>query len=458
MKRILHWIPSLLILGLLEACKPYRALPLDAKAKEAAWASLDLTRIQVQAGELKHPILKPLAIDLSDGLSPEEAAVLAVLANPDLKAIRDQRALAAAQLLDAGLLPDPVLSYSQDVPAGSSRADYVTATTTQLSLDLTSLLTRGLRRRAARAQQESVDLEVAWEEWQVAEAAKLSVFRLSGIKPQVEMAEQVAGALEEILKTVENAAATGTATQGDVASARAAFDEGARTSLSLQQAEDREKQTLNALLGLPPHAVVALESPAKKRLWDKVPSEAEFLRGLDQRLDLVAFCKGYESQDAKVRLAVWSQFPSIGLNLSRAKDTSSVLTNGYGVAISLPLFNRGQGLVAVENASRQQLHDQYLSRLFLARSDVARILSDMSSVKHMIALVEDTLPTLEAQAKSSESAFKSGSLDLGSRNQARVALLTQQSTLAALKANLDELGLALEIASGRTLQPPEGSR
>ena len=455
MKQIRYLAGSLVVLGLLGGCKPYRALPLDQKVKDAALAAPDLAQTTIRAQELKHPLLRPLAIDLRDGLSPEEAAVLAVVANPDLKAIRDQRALAAAQLLEAGLLPDPVLAYGQDVPAGSDKAAYVTASTTQLSLDLTALLTRGLRRRAAQAEQQSVDLAVAWQEWQVAEAAKLSVYRLRALSPQVALADDLATAQEETLKAVERSSATGDAVQGDVATARAAADVARRNTLALLQARDREGHQLNALLGLPPHVVVTLEKASARQPWTKLPAEQELIQDLDQRLDLLAFQKGYASQDARVRLAVWSQFPSIGLSLSRTLDTSNVLTHGNGVAVTLRLFNRGQGLVAMENATRQQLRDQYLARLFQARSDLVQILVDLQAVKQMLATAEAAVPSLSAQAAASEAAFSQGSLDLVSRNQARVALLTQKAVVVSLEAALDEFGVALEIATGRTLQPRE---
>jgi outer membrane protein TolC len=453
---------SVLALGTMGGCKLYHALPLDQKARDAALSRPDLPRIQVQAKELRHPLLKPLAIDtdLRDGLSPAGAAVLAVLLNPDLRAVRDQRALADAQLLDAGLLPDPVLSYGYDVPVGGSAPEITIGHTTDLSLDLTSVLTRGLRRRSARAAQQSVDLDVAWQEWQVAEAAKLSVYRLSALDPQVGLAEEAAGALGEILGAVEKAAARGQMSQNDLASARAAFDAGRREALSVRQTRDRERLELNALLGLPPREslTLAAKKPQEKRPWDSPPTEGALLQGLEGRLDLVALQKGYESQDARVRLAVWSQFPTIGISLNRAVDTSSVGTKGYGATVSLPLLNRGRGLVAMENATRQQMYDQYLARLFHARSDLAQILSDMGALRGMIAAAAEALPALRAQAEASEAAFRSGNLDLVGRNQARLALLAQRGTLLGLEANLDELGVALEIASGRTLQPEEGNR
>jgi outer membrane protein TolC len=301
-----------------------------------------------------------------------------------------------------------------------------------------------------------VDLDVAWQEWQVAEGAKLSVFRLVALESQMELADEAASALEGILKAVETAAASGEMSQGDLALARANFDVGKRNALALRQARDRERQALNALLGLTPHQQVELEKPLKSSRWQNAPSEQILTQNLDQRLDLLALQKGYDSQDARVRLAVWSQFPSIGLSVNRSRDTSNIVTQGYAVAVSLPFLNGGRGQVAIENATRQQLRDQYLARLYHARSDVAQLLGDLKAVKEMIVTAQGTLPALEAQARGSETAYGEGQMELLSYGQARIAWISQRAVLAALEGSLDELGVALEIASGRPLQ--ESSR
>jgi len=43
----------------------------------------------------------------------DEAAAIALYSNPALRAIRDRRGLAAAPLVQAGILPNPVVSYSR---------------------------------------------------------------------------------------------------------------------------------------------------------------------------------------------------------------------------------------------------------------------------------------------------------------------------------------------------------
>ncbi len=455
MNRKPPYLLGIALLGALAGCKLYRPLVLDAKAKSEALTAPDLVRVSAMASELRHPLLKPRAIDPREGLSPEEAAILAVLLNPDLKAVRDQRALANAQLIEAGLLPDPVLSLSRDVPVGDDTQGLTTAHSSQLSLDVTSLLTRGLRRRAAKTQQESVELDIAWQEWQVAEAAKLSSYRLEALGPQVAWAEESIAALDENLQAIEQGAKSGVTSLNDLAAARSGLDSGRRALLALSQSRERERQLLNSLLGLPPSTNLTLKPAKSPRAWTLIPSEEEFLRDLDRRLDLVALEKGYASEDARFRLAVWSQFPSIGISFNRSRDTSNVLTHGSAIAFSLPLLNGARGQIALEEATRKQLYDQYLARLAHARADVALACMDIRQMRSMIATAEQTLPDLERQAQASESAFKAGNLDLLARNQARVALLSQKATLSDLRTSLDELAVVLELATGRPLPSTE---
>ena len=105
----------------------------------------------------------------------------------------------------------------------------------------------------------------------------------------------------------------------------------------------------------------------------------------------------------------------------------------------------------MEEATRQQLHDQYQARLFHGRQDLAQILSDLKAVARLIATAEAALPALAAHGEASDAAFRKGSLDLVSRNQARLMLLYQEGSRAGLQLSLDELGVALEIAAGRIL-------
>ena len=74
--RLLLWAGAL---GVAVAAGCYRAMPLDSEALGKALAPPNMEAIRVQAKTLQHPLLRPIEFDERDGLSPDEAAILAVL-------------------------------------------------------------------------------------------------------------------------------------------------------------------------------------------------------------------------------------------------------------------------------------------------------------------------------------------------------------------------------------------
>ena len=445
----------LLLLGA-EACATYHPLPLDKKAEAQALAPPDMGRVTLEAAQIHHPLLKPVHLDLAKGLTPDELAVVAVLTNPQLRAVRDQRGLAHAQVIQAGLLPNPVASYGLDKPTGGNDQGTVTAYTTGIGFDLTSLLTYSLRKEAAKSQAQAVDLDVAWQEWQVAQATRMAAYRLLALREQLPLARKGMVEAQRSLDAMTSAAKSGAVSQAEEASARAAFEQARQTYLLASEGETRARQDLNQMLGLPPGSKPPLREGATLPDWRDIPDEQVLVQGLaDRRLDLLAFKKGYESQDSRLRIAIRSQFPNIGIDVGHARDTSNIVTTGYGIAISLPIFDRNQGRIAYERATRRQMYDEYQSRLFDARAQVAQIMARLDSVHRQLRTAEGTLAALLGAAKGYETALSTGAVDLISAQNAQQAYISQGMSVAALKAERADLGIALELASGEYL-PADG--
>ena len=212
-----------LLLFLIPACATYEPMPLDQATVAARLAPPSMEAIQVQAKEIQHPVLKPIEFDIRNGLSPEEAGILAVIVNPKLRATRDQRKLAAAQLLQAGILPNPQFSYALGVPTGGATQGTVNAFNYGLSWEITSIISRDSKIAAARADAVSVDLDVAWQEWQAAQGAKLHVYHLAFFDQQLAVTRQEEEGLQENLDRVKRAADLGSMTRIDLAAADAAL-------------------------------------------------------------------------------------------------------------------------------------------------------------------------------------------------------------------------------------------
>lgn len=433
-------------------CASYQAKELTPAAVDQALAVPDRNALRVAAADLRHPTLKPVTLDPARGLSPDEVAVLAVIVNPDLRAQRDRRAAAGAQVLQAGLLPNPQLTASLDFPYGSEPPDNFTAYSAGASWDVTSLITRDAKRRAAAAGAASVDLDVLWQEWQVAEAAKVAAYNVLGTRAQLDVAVQADRHLADNLAVVRQAVERHQRTIVDLPAAESASRDAHSAVLSLEADLRHQRLALNRAIGFPPDAPVELRDDGGIPAHLVAPAPADLLADLEtRRLDLMALRKGYTSQDETLRAAILGQFPKINLGFVAARDTSDVSTLGFGVGIDIPLFDRNQGVIASETATRQRLFDEYAARAFAARADIATAVEDIRATNDLIADADAAIPTLERVVRTYDQALRQGQADILSYYGAVASLDQKRITAVKLRQQLVQNWVALEIASGRHL-------
>jgi outer membrane protein TolC len=435
----------------LSGCSIYHPKPLTTSAVEGDLKVPSESALRVRASRLKNPALRSVEINLRNGIGPDEAAVLAVLLNPTLRADRDRRGLATAQLIQAGVLPNPQISYGRDYVVGGNTAGTITAFGLSGSWDFTSLITLLPKIEAARANVNSVDLDIAWVEWQAAQAARTALYRVVALEAELDAAQEADRALRESVGTLSKAVELHEKTVLDLAAAQSTSQDAQLTALSIQQELAKQRLALNRAMGLPADAKVRVQQVSLPSNLGS-PPEAELIAGLEsRRLDLLGLKQGYDSQDASLRAAILAQFPKISLGFNRAGDTSNVQTLGFGVTVDIPIFDRNQGNIATERATRQKLFDEYANRLFQARSDVATALSDIRHLNRQIATGEKLVPTLQRLVDTAKSALDQGNADVISYYQTRFNLILRQIEVLKLKEQLIETHIALEIASGRYL-------
>jgi outer membrane protein TolC len=439
-------------LFVLPGCAAYHPKPLDEQAVSERLKSPVTETIRIEALEIKHPILKPQTIDFKKGISAADAAIIAVIANPSLRTERDRRGIAGAQLLQAGILPNPAFTYSMDFPTGGATRGTVNGYGLTLDWTINSLFTRGARVDSARAAATSVDLEVAWKEWQVAESAKLHVYRLAFLEKQLSVADDEVTRLQQNLKAIKKAVSLGDMTALDQEAAGAAFRSARTSFLDIARQLEQERLAVNRILGFPPKYNILLKKDMSLPAPEKLPPLKVILKGLEERrLDLLALRMGYQSQEARLRAAVLGQFPAIDIGPTHLRDTGDVVTTGFTASISLPFFDLNQGHIAIEKATRQRLFDEYMDRVFQARSGAARILADMRDLEKQIDAAQDTVKLLKKLVDSSYNGFLEGNIDALTYYNELNRLFTKKLDLLKLQQNLADSVVALEITSGEHL-------
>jgi outer membrane protein TolC len=408
--------------------------------------------VRVPTSRLQNQRLQPLLIDIRKGIGPDDAATIALYSNPALRAIRDRRGLAVAQLIQARILPNVVVSYARDYVTGGNTAGAVTAYNFTAGWEFSALVPFLPKQTAVRKNLGSVDLDIAWQEWQMAENARTGVYRVLALDAQVARAREGNRGLQESTDTMRKALDAHEKTVLDLAAVESASQDSRATMLALEQDFERQRLGLNKILGVESEMKVRLREGLTLPTHLDLPDEHDLLYNIEsRRLDLLGLQQGYESQDATVRAAILAQFPKMSVAFVRAKDNTNVESSGFNVAVDVPIFDRNQGVIATERATRQKLLDEYNQRVFEARSDIATALADIRSLNRQVAAAEEALPVFERLVSSAQTAREQGNADVLSYYTAHNNLLQKRIQLIKLQEQLLEAHTALEIASGRYL-------
>ena len=345
----------------------------------------------------------------TEPLSVAQVVDLALANNPDLKAARLRRAIAAGQTRQAGVLPNPSLTGAF-LPLLSGGGG-VPAWNIGLSQDIKALLTYRTRRRAAVDSDRQVAADIVWQEWQVAGQAR----QVAGDLILGAASRQSYVAAYRLLAArnakLEQALAARNVTLVTIAPDRVAL-QAARTALNaLDQRQLVLMHQLDALLGLAPDVVVPLATQIDLPRFDPAAIRAGLATLPDRRPDLIALRMGYAAADEQLRQAIVAQFPDVVLGGSVSSDSSKVINSGPNVAIGLPIFDRNQGNVAITRATRAQLQADYAARLATAVGTVGALLREMEQLTAQLAVARRDLPAARSAADRAQAAFGASNID-----------------------------------------------
>ncbi|MFK2878914.1 TolC family protein [Rhodanobacter hydrolyticus] len=432
--------------ALLCSCATYHPLPLG-NGEGAASA----TQLSVPANTMPVPELATHRFDPADGLDVTEVAMLAVANNPDLRTQRDGLGIARAQAFAAGLLPDPQLSFGEDLPHGDGGESGVTrAYSLGIAEDVSSILLRSSRKHAANAQAEQVNLDLLWAEWQTIAQARLLFEQVQNLRTQQAELDAEQQALAPVDQAVQAAVRAGNLSyDGASAGLNAMADarkQASDNAVALHQAESDLRQ----LLGLAPNAPLDLVGQPYRADPDDAQLQEALIDLPKRRPDLLALQAGYRAQEATLRGAILAQFPAISVGLNNARDNTGIKSNGFSINLSLPLFDRNRGNIAIEKATRQQLKDDYDARLLATRGDMHRLAADLRTLDAQQQAQAVHAKQLDAARDAAQQAWQKGLIDWPTYLSIRANALAADTDLIALRQSRSATAIALEALLGRT--------
>lgn len=305
---------------------------------------------------------------LAEDLSVDQAVQIALLHNRNLQATYEELGIAQADLVQAGLLRNPVFNASLRFPDGGGKSNLEFS----VADDFLSILLIPLKKKVAQAQSETTKLHIVDAILQLACDTRVAYYQAQG-------AAQMAGVQDLALKTkavallaAQRMHDAGNLSDLDLATAQAdeaqSRDEVFQANFQLITARER----LMSLLGIP-------GDPTQIRLnpqLPEIPVADRELAGLEnqavaQRPDLLA--ARAEIVTSARRLGLANPFASASdaqIGLDTERETSGQWVTGPTFSLPIPLFDQGQGTIAKAQAELRQAQDRFVASATQARSQV----------------------------------------------------------------------------------------
>lgn len=414
--------------SLLTGCAIYHSKPLPTGPDLARSPALT-----VPVTDLGIPGLEPEPFDPAKGLTEANVVTLAVLDNPRLKAVRRQAGVARAQLLEAGVIPNPRVS------GGLAKSPLFTGYRASLGEDIRALITRGAAKGAARAHLEEVNLDILWQEWQVASRARELYIQARTLGELGRILQQRRTLLATLYARDESSLKQGFVTAGAVTPDFAAWNSAETEWRALELEENHTRHALDELLGLAPDVELRLRGTLGEHPLTAAQYRSALAALPQRRPDLLALQAGYHSQEEQLREAILAQFPLIDAGVEKARDpVENIGTVGFNVTLTLPLFDRNQGPIAAGRASRAYLYQAYQASLDETTNQADQVWNAVVIMQHQLETLDERHAGLEQAAAAAKESLQRGTSSLPKYSSMENDALAAQAEEIRLRASLEQ--------------------
>ena len=303
---------------------------------------------------------------LSKALSADDAVQIALLNNPGLQASYAELGVAGGDLVSAGLLPNPRLSYLRARHADEFKIETI------LSFNILSLLTMPMALQAQKQRFEQAKLQAADEALRVAAETRKVYWRALAAQQSARYVEDVKSAAETSAELARRMAAAGNFSKLDRMREQAFYADATAQLARARQQSVAERERLVRLMGLWGEDV---QFQLPERMPD-LPAAARDLPNaerlaMESRLDIQAARRDAEALAKSLGLTRVTRFANeFELGIARVREDPEPTKKGYEIGVPIPLFDWGTGRVAAAEARYMQAANRIAEAAINARSEV----------------------------------------------------------------------------------------
>jgi cobalt-zinc-cadmium efflux system outer membrane protein len=299
---------------------------------------------------------------LQKELIADAAVQIALLNNLYLQATYQELGVAQAEMVQAGLLRNPVFSVERRFSGQAAEID--------LAWDFLDLFFIPLRKRAAGAAFESAKLRVANAVLNAAAETRVAFYTLQGAEQMLEMRRSVVEATQASADAAKRLRDAGNI---NILALRNEQKLAAQAKLDLAAAEAevvQDRERLNVLMGVwgvNTEWKIASRLPGLPTI--EAPAQGLESQAIAQRLDLAAARQEIEVAAQSLGLVRASRFiPEATIAGHYEHEINPEHSIGPSIALPLPIFDQGQATVARGGALLQQAQLRYAALAIEIRS------------------------------------------------------------------------------------------
>ncbi|HEX4794601.1 MAG TPA: TolC family protein [Humisphaera sp.] len=331
---------------------------------------------------------------LSSELTFGAVAQIAVLNNHELQATFEEIGIAQADLVQAGLLRNPVFDLSVRIPDGAPSKTYIDIGVAQNFLDIFFI---PAKRKIAEEQLAQAKARVAQQVLTIATDTQIAFIQYQAAAQLLEIKKMAAEASAASLETARRLHDAGNI--NDLAYlTEQAQESRARIELAAAQASVQEaREHVDSLMGVS-DAQLTWKAAAKLPDLFELTAPVTLAQkvALEYRQDLAAAREEIEIQGRALGLTEQTRFFSeANVGVDAERETDGQWRIGPSLSFPIPLFDQGQGAIPKTQAKLRQSRQRYTAMVVQIRSQVRAACDKLTNANAMARMYRDDLMPLQ---------------------------------------------------------------
>lgn len=343
------------------------------------------------------------AISSGSTLTLDQALQTAFAGNPDLAAAQWEIGIAEGDRQQAGLLPNPEVSWEAEDTRRESRT-----TTLMISQPIELGGKRGARIAVASRAQDAAGIELERRRnalradvIQAFASTQTAQQRLQLSRQSLQLAEHGLRVAQGRIEAGKSSPVEGTRAQVQLSEVR----------LELSRAERDHAtayQQLAQVMGAPLPALVNVQTAAQGR--PAVPAPARLLERLHETAELRLAKLQIDQREAALGLEKAQRIPDLTVSIgSQYSELERERVNVVGLSMPIPLFNRNQGNVLAAARRTDQARDLRNASELRLRTEVQTALEQWQTANGEVKAFNQTiLPAAQSAVDSATRGFEMG--------------------------------------------------